>query len=105
MALAQKQQTVEEVLAEHEKEMENFNRRLASVEGRFSAQATKAGNLVTITQNDVMFGGLGAVAGAGGVYAAGHLGYVVASPTRIAIGGAVGLAAGVVGTRYWNRAK
>lgn len=106
MAVAQKQKTLEEVLAEHEQEMDQFHRRLESLEGRFQAEGVKAeGVLVTVTQKDVMFGGLGAAVGAGGVYAAGRLGYIAASPVRIAVGGAVGLATGVAGTRYWNRAK
>lgn len=106
MAAAQKQKTIDEVLGDHEAEMAQIGRRLESLEGRMQAQGTKAeGALLTITQNDVMFGGLGAAAGAGGVYAAGHLGYINATPVRIAIGGAVGLATGVAGSRYWNRAK
>lgn len=106
MAAAQQQKSFEEILGEHENEMATLGRRLQALEGRLTVQANEsAKGLVTVTQNDVMFGGLGAAVGAGGVYAAGHFGYITATPVRIAIGGAVGLAVGVAGTRYWNRAK
>jgi hypothetical protein len=106
MALALQQKSFDEVLQDHENEMAVLTRRLQSIEGRLTAQTAQAeGALVTVTKNDMMFGGLGAAAGAGGVYAAGHFGYTTASPARVVVGGVVGLAAGVAGTRYWNRAK